>query len=165
LAGEYAFSVPEISAVHADPKFVSWWYSLDGETFTQLTKVQEGNINLDGVWEKVFHANDSNPSYDDLVELQPNFTVSLTVDEGSEADLFMDSLSDKTKIWIGFKVVGPELDPGTNHLIRLNIPMFTIQPGPGDKNGVFGNTFSFELAHEPNFGLFTLEVINGLAAL
>jgi hypothetical protein len=166
-AGAIAFSVREVIATPIDPEELAVFISTDGVAYTLLTDVIDGAINLNGLFKPSFHVNDATNTFDDIAETQPNFTATLTLEEGSEADTFMGHLDNGQKIWLGLRATGSTINasPLVKHLFRLNIPMYVTKPDPGDKNDVYGNTFTFEHAHDMAFGLFDLTLINRVAAL
>lgn len=166
-AGEVAFTLPELDPMAADPAAIGVFISLDGVNYTQLLDTLDGQINLNGLWKPSFHVNDAFTSFDRLAELNPAFGATITTEEGTEANNYMSYLDNGTKCWLGLRVMGPTINtsPLTRHMIRLNIPMLVTKPDPGDKNDVYGNTFTFEHAHDLAFGMFDLTVQNKLAAL
>lgn len=165
--GSWAYLIPEVPSRACDPSAISLYYSLDGNIYTQLFDVMDGQINLNGLWKPTFRQNDAEPSFAKVVETSPQFNAQLTLEEGTEADNFMTDLDNSTKVWIGFKVMGLQLNasPLVRETIRLNMPCYVTKPDPGDKSDVFGNTFTFEQAHDYDFGAFDLTVINSRSGL
>lgn len=166
-AGEIAFLIPEVAAVSVDPINIGLYISTDSVNYTQLLDSIEGQINLNGLWGPSFHVNDTTTTFDRIVEKDPAITATITTEEGTEADNFMSYLNNGQKVWLGFKCNGPQINasPLVKYLFRLNIPFFVTKPDPGDKGDVYGNTFSFELAHDQGYGIFSAQIINKLASL
>lgn len=160
--GAVAFSIREVIATPIDPEELAVFVSTDGTNYTLLTDVIDGAVNLNGLFKPSFHVNDANASFDDIVEVMPNFTATLTIEEGTEANTFMSYLDNGQKIWLGLRALGSTINasPLVRHEFRLNIPMFVTKPDPGDKNDVYGNTFTFEHAHDMAFGMFDLRIVN-----
>lgn len=166
-SGAIAFSVREVISTPIDPEELAVFVSTDGSNYTLLTDVIDGAVNLNGLFKPSFHVNDANSSFDDIVEVMPNFTATLTIEEGSEADTFMSYLNNGQKIWLGIRALGSTINatPLVRHEFRLNIPLYVTKPDPGDKNDVYGNTFTFEHAHDMAFGMFDLRVVNRVPSL
>jgi hypothetical protein len=165
--GEMAFTIPEMKALAVNPKSIGTYISLDGASWTELNDTLDGEFTLSGLWAPSFHNTETSETFDRVVELQPNFTGSITVEEGSEADNFMQYLEDGTQIFIGFKMTGPQINasPLVKHLFKMYLPVYVTKPAPGDKGGVYGNTFSFDIAHLLNFGILQATLINKLAGM
>ena len=51
------------------------------------------------------------------------------------------------------------------HSIRINMPVYITKPAPGDKGGVYGNTYTFTCGDDDNFGMADITIINKLAQL
>lgn len=263
------------SAVH--PRNIGVFISDDGTTYKRLNNVISGQLDLNGLWNPNFHVNDDLPSFDGITESMPTFGGQITVDEGSEADIFMSRLRNSQLIYVGLRARGALISAGTGtedattaplfavygtggtlpaanyyfrfayktslgagrlspavmlttsgstssvvinarklplnctgidvyvsfdgvaytkggtssserytvtspasgnathdgtnssgtpniyKVIRLNMPMLVTKPEPGDKNGVYGNTFTFEIGDDETFGLASLTVINDFA--
>ena len=169
---EYFETIAEVPAVPADPDVWGVYISLDGATFTRLLDTMEGGITCNGMWAPVFHADDNPASssyktFDRIAEKQPEISATLTTEEGTEADNWMNYLENGTNVWLGVKVLGPVIDTdgATNYMWKLNIPFLVTKPDPGDKGDVYGNTFTFELCHDPEFGLFQCTLVNRLPTL
>ena len=171
-ANEYTWTVPEVVSVPADFDLFGVYISLDGAAYTRLLDTLDGGITCNGLWKPSFHVNDNPGSasfktFDRIVECQPDITATLTTEEGTEADNWMTHLENGDKVWLGVKVTGPVIDTdgATNYLWRINIPFYVTKPDPGDKGEVYGNTFTFELAHDPAFGMFQVTLVNQLPSL
>lgn len=166
-AGEIAYLIPEVPPVAIDPVNIGLYISTDSVNYTQLMDTIEGQINLNGLWAPSFHNQDTTVTFDRIVEKDPQISASITTEEGTEADNYMTYLLSGQKVWIGLKVNGPQINgaPLVKYLFRLNIPFFVTKPEPGDKGDVYGNTFSFDLAHDQGYGIFQATLINKLAAL
>lgn len=166
-AGATAFSIREVLATPVDPEELAIFISTDGVSYTLLESVIDGGVNLGSLFKPVFHVNDANNSFTKVVETAPNFSGTLTVEEGTEADNFMGFLDNGQKVWLGVRALGPVINasPLVRHEFRLNIPMYVTKPDPGDKNDVYGNTFTFDHAHDMAFGMFDLRVVNRVSAL
>lgn len=163
LSGESAYAVPELAPMAVDPYSVGVYLSLDGTTWTtRLEDDMDGEIRFGGSYKPKFHVNDLNESFDEVCEMLPDFGATLTVDEGTEADDFMQNLYDGQQIWLGYKSLGPLIETGPNlyHLLQMRMPVFVTKPDPGDKDGSYGNTFSFECAHNSSYGLAQVSVVN-----
>ena len=162
-----AFSIREVLATPIDPEEIAVFLSVDGMNYTLLTDVIDASVNFSGLFRPAFHINDVFPSFDSIVEVAPAYTATVTIEEGTEANTFMEHLDTGQKVWLGVRALGPTINasPLVRHEFRLNIPMYVTQPDPGDKNEVYGNTFSFEYAHDMAFGMFDLRVTNRVPAL
>lgn len=160
--GAIAFSIREVISTPIDPEEFAVFISTDGSTYTLLTDVIDGTLNLGDLFKPSFHVNDANSSFDDIVEGPFTATASITFEEGTEANTIMSYLDNGQKVWLGLRALGSIINasPLVRHEFRLNIPMFVTKPDPGDKNDVYGNTFTFEHAHDQAFGLFDLRLVN-----
>lgn len=163
-------SIVDISPAAIDPITVGAYLSLDGgTTFNRMQKDIDGELRMSGMWGPNYHVSDLNPSFDDIKELIPDMGLTLTVEEGTEADTFMSRLYAGQPLHAGVKSVGPVIGVvggvNINYLLKANLPVFASKPAPGDKNGVYGNTFTFDVAHDSAFGMVQVTLINKLAGL
>jgi len=162
--------VTEMPVAAIMPKSVGAWLSTDsGNNFNRMQKDLDGELRINNIWKPVYHVNDLNASYDDVAEQMPDLGLTLTVEEGSEADTFMSRLYAGQPVYAGFKTTGPVIANvggiNINYLLKVNLPAFVSKPDPGDKSGVFGNAFSFDCAHDNVFGLIQVSLINVLGSL
>lgn len=165
-----AANVTELPVVAIMPQSVGTYLSVDGgATFTRMQKDMDGELRINNAWKPVYHVNDLNASFDDVAEQMPDMGLTLTVEEGSEADTFMSRLYAGQMVYAGCKSVGPTIGTvsGTkiSYMHKVNLPTFVSKPDPGDKSGVFGNTFTFDVGHDNTFGLAQITLINTLATL
>jgi len=171
FAGEYLTNqtltsgLSEIAIMPVNPSAIGCYVSLDGASWTLLEDVLDGEINMSGLWKPVFHKNDTINTFDKVVETQPNFGVVMTVEDGSEADDFMTRLSNGTKVWLGIKALGPEIESTKNYEFIMRMPTYVVKPDPGDKDDVFGSTFSCDLAHDATYGMMSMILKNLTATI
>ena len=170
IANEYQRNITmtatptEVAAVPVNPAAIGVYISLDGNTYTLLEDTIDGEFKMSGLWAPSFHVNDTLESFDRVAEQQPEFGMTLTVEDGTETDDFMSHLYAGQKIWLGFKAVGPEITTGKNYQIKAYMPVYVVTPDFGDKDSVFGSTFQFELAHDED-GLVSIELKNDITTL
>jgi len=161
--------LPVLPPLAVSPVALSVWLSTDGGvTFNQLNKTLDGEIRLLSLWKPVFHVTDATSSYDDTVELAPDFGAKITTEEGTEADLYMARLYDNQVVHLGLKATGPMIEAGTPniyHQFKAQLPVRVMTPDPGNKNDVYGNTFTFDIADDENFGLGQFSLINKISTL
>lgn len=176
--GSVFFTIPELLPVVVDPGSIGVFISTTGQTigtpattegtpyttsWTRLTDIIDGSISLGGLFKPSFHANETTNTFDRIVELNPNISASLTFEEGSNANDVMGYFDNGMKVWLGFKAIGYSMTATpTKYTIKLNIPFYVTKPDPGDKNDVYGNTFTFEGAHDQAFGMFEALVLSKL---
>jgi len=163
-------TVTELPVVAVMPKSVGAWLSTDsGATFSRLQKDLDGELRINNVWKPDYHANEQNSSFDDIFEEMPDMGLTFTVEEGTEADTFMQRLYAGQMVHVGMKSIGPLIGvvggTNVNCLLRVNMPAFVGKSDPGDKGGVYGNAFTFDAGHDPAFGLVQIQLINKLPSL
>lgn len=157
--------LPEVASLPIHPVAIGVYISLNGTDWTLLEDTIDGEFRLGGLWKPSFHVNDTVQTFDRIVEQLPEFGATITVEDGTETDDFMSHLYSGQKIWIGIKALGPEIEAGKYHELKLYMPVYVVVPDFGDKDSVHGSTFSFEMAHDATFGMADITVKNNLNAL
>lgn len=161
-------SPTKIPSMAAPPALISTFISADGSSYTKLTSDLDGEMHFNDLWSPTFHVNDSNPSFDAIHERMGDIGGTLTVEEGSDADTFLSQLRAGTVYWLGLKALGPLIETissvSSYHTLRINMPVYFNKTAPGDKNEVWGNTFTFEGADDGT-ALAAITLINKLTAL
>jgi hypothetical protein len=167
VSGSIGHTLPQIAAQAVEPYAIGVYRSDDGATFTKLTDNLDGEFRLAGLWKPVFHRNDSNPSFDDVVELNPDFAATMTQEEGTEVDDWITDLKNGDKIWLGIRAVGGLIETGSPnqyYLLQFRMPVVVVKPDPGNKDDVYGNTISFEMAQDQDYGMCDITLVNLLTA-
>jgi hypothetical protein len=146
--------------------------------FTALSKNMGVELNLNGLWKPVFHSSDITTTYDDVVEIQPQFSATLTEEEtgASEVTSLINILEANQLVYLGIQSKGAIIDAaGTGtpiplvsaiqYSLQIQMPAFVTKEAPKDDGGVWSNSITFENGYDNTFGMVKITLINSLTAL
>lgn len=135
---------------------------------TQLTKVREAELTLDGRWAPVWYLNSSNTSFAGHAEKKPTGTLKVLAAADSTAMGWLTTLRAGSTLFGRIQATGPQIGagPAVNSL-KADLALQVLKVGEfKDDDGLFAIEWTFGIVHDATWGkALTIELINSLSAL
>ncbi len=162
----------DVPKVPIDPSTIGIYIGDDPANLSRLVTPLDTTLNLLAHWQEQEYQNDTNNSFDGVVEMAPNFGFKITVVAGSQAFLMLSRLRNGQSIYAGMRARGPVIETAVGGAVVSQygfdaiLPCKVIStPGRQDSQGAWTHQYEFALADDSVFGAGKITITNTLATL
>lgn len=135
---------------------------------TQLTKVREAELTLDGRWSPVWYLNTTNTSFGGHAETKPKGTLKIKAAADSTSMAWLTTLRAGTTLFARVQATGPQIGAGpATCSLKADMAVQVLDVGKfEDDDGLYAIEWTFGIVHDATWTkALTIELINSLSAL
>ncbi len=150
-------TLTDITPIPVDPTQMEFFVSVDGTTYTQLSRCFEAEFAINNRFSQVMTLDDRTTTFSAVVEKAIGMSGMMVLEHDSVASGYMADLRNKTDKWFRILMTGPLIEGALKYTCQIDFPFHFKDNTRGDKKDVWASTYHMEPVYKSTW--------NGGAAL
>ncbi len=159
----------DVVKAQIDPSSIGVYIGDNPPSLTRLVTPLDTELRLNGLWKEQEYQNDTNKSYDGVVECAPDFGIKITAGNSSQCYMLLSRLRVGQSIYVGLQAKGAviEVVGGVTYTYGLLaiLPCKVVSTGREDKDSLYAHDFDFAVADDTTLGLCKIAITTAQATL